>query len=193
MVFVLSPPHKDFLSLLNSRMAAPVLLARDDFPLLEVVSELAPDTCCHNWLDDVKVHEETTERRGCSKEEFARISDASIDVVEYMASVDILSACQFVAAARIKHRSTMKLDTPSQAADQSIYDPIRPQRGFAPPKRFIRTFRMSNAKHLPESNFSVYSKVDQTESLQSHRHRSGDSTCLGEVALEYIRVSSTPD
>ncbi len=77
------------------------------------------------------------------------------DAVEFWSNADLLSAFTSAAADRSELVSAMDLDQPSSAADQSMYDPIRPVPCFGPPKRYFRTFWISTARRLIESAVAV--------------------------------------
>jgi hypothetical protein len=73
------------------------------------------------------------------------------DAAEW-STADMLSACAFATTGRLKHRTSIDLDRSLQDTDQSIYDPRRTAPCFAPPKRFFRTFWISAAMRLLESD-----------------------------------------
>ncbi len=120
-----------------------------DFPLLVLAG-----TAHHACLDDAGlVHEIFIQRqRRSSKEEFASILDPEGDAD--FVTADLLSACRFAAASKCKS-STLDLDAPLPAADQSMYEPTRRERCFVPPKRYFRSFWRSTAMRLVEMDIAA--------------------------------------
>ena len=124
-------------------METPLLPVKVDFPFLEVVAPLEPDTCHHDLIPEfLAVHQKVAEGCGCSsKDEFPQNSVPTIDVAECITNDEMIAACQSAAATRLEYQSAMNSNRKSPVADQfnyENYEPNRKQRSLAPPKRFVR-------------------------------------------------------
>ncbi len=120
---------------------------QDDFPTL-----VAQGTAQHEGMDLVVVDEILGKNpKYFSNEVHANKNNIS-DAAECWTTADMLSACSFAGLDRFEYLSEMDLGQHSPAADQSFYDPARQTPCFAPPKRFFRTFWISAAKRLLDSD-----------------------------------------
>ncbi len=120
-----------------------------DFPTL-VLSTTEFD---NEWMDDIEFNEVSAQgRENSSKEGFSSIHcEKDTD----MSTAAMLSACTLAAATRLEYLSAVGLDRPSQASDESMYDPTRPVPYFAPPKRYFRRFWISTSRRLLQLDVSA--------------------------------------
>ena len=118
-----------------------------DFPSL-----VALDTFQHEGIDLVVVDEIFGKSPKNFSDEIFENKTNFGDSVETTA--DMLNACAFAALDRFEYPSAMDLDqrSPVPAADQSINDPPQQKPCCAQPKRFFRTFWISTARRLLDSD-----------------------------------------
>ena len=121
----------------------------------DFLSLIVPDSV-HHVMKDVSENKFFAEGRVCSStEDCARTLNQSDGSFACKNTADMLSVCSFASGSLLEYQDAMDLDKPMPAVHQSMYDPMRPLRCFAPPKRFFGSFWISMARRLLQKDKTI--------------------------------------